>query len=323
MKKFPNTLPFIELACTLLGIFYFIIDVNLHPFIKILVIIAICSVAYLLLIIPTDNHKSFLVKKRNILLIVLSCIAGISVIVVIFTWNHFKVVSAVEAATNPASATESVETPAISGIQTPSATSLTPIPTTPTATPLEPTPTPTIMATETPTAIPSTPAPTPSPVFSQETIDTFDIGYLNYVRNDFGDAFPLLMKAAKAGYPKAQLYVGFCYQEGKGVVENSFKAFEWFCLSAEQGLDIAQYNVGYSYHTGYGVHSDDALAFEWFKKAADQNNELGLLWTGYCYHYGKGVQKDYDLAEKYYTAAIALGNSAARDRLSQLQRDRG
>ncbi len=323
MKKGQNTLQFIELTCTLIGIFYFIIDANFHPFIKILVIIAICSVAYLLLIIPTENHKSFLIKTRNILLIVLSCIAGISILVVIITWNHFKMISPAGVAATLVSASESVEAPAITETQTPSATSSTPIPTTATATPFEPTPTPTILATETPTLIPSTPSPTPSPTFTQETIDSFDYGYLDYINDDFEKAFPSLMKAARDGYPKAQLYVAYCYQGGKGVGENSFKAFDYFCLAAEQGLDIAQYNVGYSYHTGYGVHSDDSLAFEWFKKAADQNNELGLLWTGYCYHYGKGVQRNYDLAEKYYTAAVALGNSAARNRLSQLQRDKG
>ena len=204
--------------------------------------------------------------------------------------------------------------------ETPLPASTTPISVSSITTTVLPTETP---VPETPTPVPATPSPTPSPQFSTETIESFDAAYRYYGSKEYDRAFPLFQKAAHDGYPKAALYLGFCFRDGKGVGENSFSAFDWFSVAAESGLDMAQYNLGYCYYSGFGVRVNEELAFEWFQKSSEQNNKYGLLWTGFCYHKGVGVSQDYDLAYDYYVAARNQGNNDAQSRINQLQRDRG
>ncbi len=299
---------FISAICALIIIFYFITDERLHLATKLIIFAIITIIALMVVIwVQKANKRNFPIKPEYLLMILEIAAAALILVAIIF-WNDLQ-----------------------GGEDSPSTVELKPniyfldkVDSTPI-----PTPVPTSIPTQTPIATPfsipalTTPSPSPTAAFSQETIDTFDAGYRNYVSNNFDDAYKLLHKAAKDGYPKAQLYLAFCYQEGKGTGVNSYAAFDWFYRAAENGLDVAQYNLGYCYHTGFGIRKNDESAFEWFQKAADQNNELGLLWTGYCYHYGVGVSQDYEKAEEYYTAAIALGNRNAQDRLDQLRRDRG
>lgn len=204
--------------------------------------------------------------------------------------------------------------------ETPTSASTTPMPDPTITTPVPPAATP---VPQTPTPMPATPTPTPSPHFSTETIETFDAGYRYYGSKEYDRAFPLFQKSAYDGYPKAALYLAYCFRDGKGVGKNSFSAFDWFFVAAESGLDMAQYNLGYCYYSGFGVRVNEDLAFEWFQKSAEQNNKFGLLWTGYCYHKGIGVEKDYENAYKYYVEARVHGNRDADTRIKELNQDWG
>lgn len=159
--------------------------------------------------------------------------------------------------------------------------------------------------------------------FDGDIVDDFRYGYLQYCKGAYDSAFSLLLKSANEGYPDAELYVGYCYRDGKGVQKNLYSAFDWFSIAAEQGQYEAQYNLGLCYFSGTGVEKNEALAFGWFQRSAEQNNPSGLLWTGYCYHHGVGVTQNYDLAYDYYFAARKLGNDYAQFRINELRRDRG
>jgi hypothetical protein len=164
---------------------------------------------------------------------------------------------------------------------------------------------------------------TTSDEYSLETVSAFQKGYDYYQSGDYDQAFPLLLQAANDGYPDAEMYVGCCYRDGKGVDEDLNEAFDWFGLAANKGNAQAQYNYGYCYYKGDGVDKNWSLAFEWFQKSAEQNNKFGLLWTGYCYHKGIGVEKSYDNAYKYYVEARVHGNMDAEDRIKELNQDWG
>ena len=159
--------------------------------------------------------------------------------------------------------------------------------------------------------------------FQIDTISTFQKGYEYYNNEEYVEAFPLLLQAANDGYPDAEMYVGCCYRDGKGVEKDLYEAFDWFGLAANKGNAQAQYNYGYCYYKGDGVKKNNSLAFEWFQKSAEQNNKFGLLWTGYCYHKGIGVEKSYDNAYKYYVEARVHGNMDAEDRIKELNQDWG
>ena len=51
--------------------------------------------------------------------------------------------------------------------------------------------------------------------------------------------------------------------------ENYTEAFKYCKKSAEEGILEAQFNLGYMYDNGRGVKQDYFKAFEWYQKAAE------------------------------------------------------
>ena len=81
-----------------------------------------------------------------------------------------------------------------------------------------------------------------------------------------------LVKAAKAGQPAAQFYLGTKYQTGKDIKQDDRQAFAWFKAAADQGLSPAQLNVGRMYADGVGVAKNETLARQYFEKAASHGD---------------------------------------------------
>ncbi|MGE8683516.1 MAG: tetratricopeptide repeat protein [Acinetobacter sp.] len=81
-----------------------------------------------------------------------------------------------------------------------------------------------------------------------------------------------LTKAAKAGQPGAQFYLGTKYQQGKDVSKDVRQAFAWYKAAADQGLSAAQLNVGRMLADGIGTKKDEVLARQYFEKAASRGD---------------------------------------------------
>ncbi len=92
--------------------------------------------------------------------------------------------------------------------------------------------------------------------------------YLNYETATYW-----LRKAAKQGVAEAQMYLGYCYFNGKGVKQDTTQAVYWIRKAAEQGDADAQYNLAIMYEYGKGVEKDIEQAVEWYRKAIDQGHE--------------------------------------------------
>ena len=101
----------------------------------------------------------------------------------------------------------------------------------------------------------------------------------------------------------AQLSLGTCYENGKGVETNEVEAVKWYRKAAEHGNDLAKYFLGMCYKHGVGVaqsaaeaevwfdkikspmvlcqigdgfiHSDTSEAAKWFRKAAEHEGKSG------------------------------------------------
>ena len=58
------------------------------------------------------------------------------------------------------------------------------------------------------------------------------------------------MKAARQGFARAQMNVGFSYGHGEGVEKDDEAAFEWTMKAAKQGFAVAQNNLGAKYSKG-------------------------------------------------------------------------
>ena len=94
-----------------------------------------------------------------------------------------------------------------------------------------------------------------------------------------------LRTAAEQGDANAQNELGLCYEYGRGIGKNSYKAAEWYRKSAEQGFACAQCNLGLCYEFARGVEKNNAKAVEWYRKSADGGfvrayHRLGLLLCG-------------------------------------------
>lgn len=112
-------------------------------------------------------------------------------------------------------------------------------------------------------------------VIGSWTYDKYDI------INDYDNAFIWVKKAADAGFPPAQMRLGYYYTEGKGVQENLKEAFDLYYKAALQNYDEATYEIGRRYHKGLGVEQDLNKGIEWYKKsdyycARDALEKLGI-----------------------------------------------
>ena len=79
--------------------------------------------------------------------------------------------------------------------------------------------------------------------------------------------------AAEQGVDRAQLYLGYMYSEGQGVLQDYAEAVKWWRLAAEQGHASAQYFLGIKYKYGQGVLQDNVMAHMWYDIASANGHD--------------------------------------------------
>ena len=135
-------------------------------------------------------------------------------------------------------------------------------------------------------------------------------------------------KAAEAGDAQAQFNLGFAYEYGEGVPQNSIEAVKWYRKSAEQGYARAQSNLGFAYEHGEGVQKDATEALKWhckaaksYRKSAEQGDADAQSNLGAAYEYGYGVGKNKTEAANWYRKAAEQGNAEAQKALAKCYTD--
>ena len=121
---------------------------------------------------------------------------------------------------------------------------------------------------------------------------------------EFDKAVPILKQAAELGNAESQYNLGYCYQAGIGVEQNSEKAIEWYSKSAEQGWNDSLYAMMMAYGSGNGVQQDFNKAFSFALKCAENGDGTCMFNVINCYKEGMGTEKDID---KMLEWAIRLG----------------
>ena len=129
----------------------------------------------------------------------------------------------------------------------------------------------------------------------------YDVG--QGVSQDSAEAMKWYRRAAEQGYARAQLTLGYRYDAGQGVPQDSAEAVKWYRRAAEQGDANAQYSLGLRYTTGLGVSQDYAEAVKWYRRAADQGYARAQYNLGTAYYNGYGVTQDYALAHMWFNLA--------------------
>jgi hypothetical protein len=122
-------------------------------------------------------------------------------------------------------------------------------------------------------------------------------------------------KAAEQGDANAQSGLGFMFDKGQGVPQDSAQAVYWYRKAAEQGYANAQYNLGVMFEKGEGVPQDYAQAVYWYGKAAEQGYANAECNLGGMYQNGEGVPQDYAQAVLWDRKAADQGVANAQDSL--------
>lgn len=132
-----------------------------------------------------------------------------------------------------------------------------------------------------------------------------------YNDGDYKRAAILFSEAAKQGLAVAQIKLGDCYYEGKGVPKDDKEALNWHWKAAEQGSVEAQFNLGYCYYKGKGVPKDYAEAVNWYRKAAEQGHAEAQFKLGLNDY----EVQDYKEAVNWWRKAAEQGHAQAQSKL--------
>jgi TPR repeat protein len=89
---------------------------------------------------------------------------------------------------------------------------------------------------------------------------------------DYPRAIKRIAPAAERGNARAQAYLGFMYQYGRGVAQNYPLAVYWYRRSAQQGNTTAQHLLGLMFDKGQGVPTDHIAAHVWLSLAASRTS---------------------------------------------------
>lgn len=154
--------------------------------------------------------------------------------------------------------------------------------------------------------------------FSLSAQDTLEQAIQYYDNKEYDKAVPMFQRLAQGGDAYAQCFLGLCYDNGQGVVQDYTQAVYWYRKSAEQGNANAQCNLGNCYYMGDGVAQDYTQAVYWYRKSAEQGYAVAQNNLGYCYKYGQGVSKDMVEAGRWYKLAADQGHENAKKQYTKL-----
>ena len=152
---------------------------------------------------------------------------------------------------------------------------------------------------------------------------SYDQARQAFQAQDHAGAARLLLVAARAGNPLAELRLAIMYDNGDAVDRDKKEAFGWYLSAARAGEPAAQDEAGSFYEDGAIVPEDWIEAAKWYARSAQfrwANAELDL---GRAYQYGIGVPLSLDAALEWYARAGAQGNARARQSANYLRQNHG
>ncbi len=139
-------------------------------------------------------------------------------------------------------------------------------------------------------------------------------------RGDFKNAVLYYEKAVAKGSLEGYCNLGYCYEQGQGVVLNSQKAYEHYLYAAEHGSTRGCMSVAMCYINGIYVDQSVAEALKWFTKAAEGGNPVAMYYCGSILENGDdGVPADKKKAKQWYKQAAAAGYDPAAAALSRMK----
>jgi TPR repeat protein len=132
-------------------------------------------------------------------------------------------------------------------------------------------------------------------------------------RNDL-NAVDYIRRSAELGYPPAQVVLGYFYDIGSLVTQDSQQAADWYKKAAKQDDRLADWLLGRLYYTGNGIPRDLSAAEPWLQRAANQGDPFGEYLLGMI----RLERNDYSKAAELFRKAAMQGLPQAQQQLSEL-----
>ncbi|MFP9098575.1 tetratricopeptide repeat protein [Flavobacterium sp. RHBU_24] len=115
-------------------------------------------------------------------------------------------------------------------------------------------------------------------------------------KNEYDKAYSHYKKSAAKGNLWSVTFLGWCYEDGKGVEKNQVEAKKYYKIAAERKITVAMNNLGTLYYETQKYPE----AKYWLEKAAAKGNNQAKCALGTMYFAGLGVTKDYGKALSWY-----------------------
>jgi TPR repeat protein len=125
---------------------------------------------------------------------------------------------------------------------------------------------------------------------------------------DHAGAAQILLAAAKAGNPLAQLRLAIMYEGADGVPHDKKSALMWYSQAAAQGEPASQMELGGYYEAADLVAENWDLAAKLYQASAVQGWVKGQVAFARAYEFGIGVPQNRQLAIAWYQKAAAQGS---------------
>lgn len=139
-----------------------------------------------------------------------------------------------------------------------------------------------------------------------------------YRAGKLADSFAYFLQAARQGDARAQLQVGFCYEEGLGVDKDYNMAASWYKASAENGNTQAMKNLGQMLEYGAGINEDWKEAAKWYERAANAGHVDAMAALARAYQFGVGVPQSRQAALYWDKKAYQSGHTASLEWIRKL-----
>ncbi|WP_271079270.1 tetratricopeptide repeat protein [Aurantiacibacter sp. MUD61] len=122
------------------------------------------------------------------------------------------------------------------------------------------------------------------------------------------EAFEMISEGAEDGDPGSIEYLGWFYDNGRGVEQNTQRAVRLYRRAAELGQPHAQWRLGVMMDTGECECGSPEEAFALFEEAAAQGWSNAIISLGVMHSTGRGTPVDYAAAREQFEAGARAGN---------------
>ena len=147
-----------------------------------------------------------------------------------------------------------------------------------------------------------------------------ELGDVYEAMGDFKNAVLYYEKGVTMGSLESYCNLGYCYEQGQGVVLNSKKAFDLYMYAAEHGYPRGLTSVANCYLNGISVEPDAAEALKWLTKAAEAGDLRAMYYCGSILENGEdGVPVNLKKAKEWYKKAAAAGYAPAAAALGRMK----